>query len=119
MLWFADTFESIFQRVDAKPSTSRMRISLVLACCAACLLLSGHRAIAEERLHVMLQGGSAADLGSLVKRHGGQITHELPIIDAVGAAPERLMRDGKVAVLGLPIDEVEKVWKVGGVVALR
>jgi serine protease AprX len=36
-------------------------------------------------LQVMLQGGPAPELRILVENHGGTITHDLPIINAVGA----------------------------------
>jgi hypothetical protein len=38
-----------------------------------------------DELHVMLQGASPVDLAALVESKGGSITHELHIIDAVGA----------------------------------
>jgi serine protease AprX len=38
-----------------------------------------------DKLHVMLQGASPVDLAALVESKGGSITHELHIIDAVGA----------------------------------
>ena len=53
--------------------------------CLACLVAPGQGVKAEEELHVMLQGGSAADLRDLVTQNGGRISHLLPIIDAVGA----------------------------------
>ena len=62
-----------------------MRRIAAFTICLACLQISGYPAAAEDRLHVMLQGASAEDLRDLVEREGGQITHELPIIDAVGA----------------------------------
>ena len=43
------------------------------------------RAEEPRLLQVMLQGSSAAELAALVKRVGGDVTHELHIIDAVGA----------------------------------
>lgn len=43
----------------------------------------------QKLLHVMLQGQSAADMASLVKAQGGEITHTLHIIDAVGATLTR------------------------------
>jgi hypothetical protein len=53
--------------------------------CVTYLLISGHGTSAEETLHVMLQGGSAGELRSLVEKNGGRISHDLPIIDSVGA----------------------------------
>ena len=49
---------------------------------------------AEERLHVMLQGTSAEAMQQLVTEQEGEITHFLPIIDAVGAhlTPDQLTR---------------------------
>ena len=38
-----------------------------------------------EQLHVMLQGGTAPELRALVETQGGSVTHDLHIIDAVGA----------------------------------
>ncbi len=38
-----------------------------------------------DRIRVMLQGSSAAELASLVEDSGGELSHKLPIIDAVGA----------------------------------
>jgi serine protease AprX len=40
---------------------------------------------ATELLKVFLQGGSATELRSLVEAQGGTVTHDLHIIDAVGA----------------------------------
>ncbi len=40
---------------------------------------------ATELLKVFLQGGSATELQSLVEAQGGTVTHDLHIIDAVGA----------------------------------
>jgi len=42
-----------------------------------------------EVLHVLLQGSSAADMTSLVEEAGGTVTHDLHIINAVGAKLER------------------------------
>ena len=42
-------------------------------------------ATAEQTLQVMLQGASSAELRQLVEASGGTITHDLPIINAVGA----------------------------------
>lgn len=38
-----------------------------------------------NHLQVMLQGSTVAELAELVKKEGGQVTHQLPIINAVGA----------------------------------
>lgn len=47
-----------------------------------------------ERLQVMLQGDSAGAMAELVAAVGGEVSHHLPIIDAVGAwvSPEQLAR---------------------------
>ncbi|MDX1736302.1 MAG: S8 family serine peptidase, partial [Halioglobus sp.] len=44
---------------------------------------------ASEPLHVMLQGDSAAELATLVETVGGEVTHDLHIIGAVGARVTR------------------------------
>lgn len=55
---------------------------------------------AEQQLSVMLQGSSAARLHALVKEHGGEVTHDLTIINAVGA---KLTRSQLDAVLLSPL----------------
>ena len=40
---------------------------------------------AEAPLKVFLQGNSSADLQALVEAQGGTVTHDLHLIDAVGA----------------------------------
>ena len=47
----------------------------------------------QKLLHVMLQGNSAADMASLVSAQGGEITHRLEIIGAVGAKLSRQQLD--------------------------
>ena len=42
-----------------------------------------------NELKVMLQGGPAEELATLVRDAGGKVTHKLPIIDAVGASVTR------------------------------
>ena len=77
-----------------------MRYAIFLAALPACLAcivpISAAQAPAEstEPLKVFLQGSSAAELGSLVTAQGGTITHDLHLIDAVGAllTPEQLKR---------------------------
>ncbi len=65
------------------------RISLTFA--IAVLALLSPLATAEESageaeiLSVFLQGSSAVELRTLVEAQGGEVTHDLPIIDAVGA----------------------------------
>lgn len=72
---------------------ARIAAALLLACLLAG---NGTRATAGEKLHVMLQGASADDMRALVEAQQGDITHYLPIIDAVGA---RLDRDQLNAIL--------------------
>lgn len=43
----------------------------------------------DEMLHVMLQGDSSDAMRALVLAEGGSITHDLPIINAVGASLSR------------------------------
>lgn len=50
-------------------------------------------AASEERLHVMLQGTSASEMAALVKDQGGELTHSLGIINAVGARLSRAQLD--------------------------
>lgn len=49
------------------------------------LLCHATQAVAERPLHVLLQGDSSARIAELVETHGGSVTHNLHIIDAVGA----------------------------------
>ena len=75
-----------------------MRFTIFLAAMPACLALIAPAGTAQtpaasaEPLKVFLQGSSAAELSSLVTAQGGKITHDLHIIDAVGAllTPEQL-----------------------------
>jgi len=75
-----------------------MRFTIFLAAMPACLALIAPAGTAQtpaasaEPLKVFLQGSSAAELSSLVTAQGGTITHDLHIIDAVGAllTPEQL-----------------------------
>lgn len=48
---------------------------------------------AEQQLSVMLQGSSAARLHELVEENGGEVTHDLEIINAVGAQLTRSQLD--------------------------
>ncbi len=65
------------------------RIFLAFATTAIALLApvasAAESAGEAELLSVFLQGSSAAELRALVEAQGGEITHDLPIIDAVGA----------------------------------
>ncbi|MFV8818326.1 S8 family peptidase [Haliea sp. E17] len=51
----------------------------------------------EPELETMLQGESARAMAALVDAHGGQITHVLPIINAVGARLTRGQLDSILA----------------------
>ncbi len=73
-----------------------MKRAAYFALFTAWLLVSSFRAHAAGELHVMLQGSSAADLRELVETNGGRITHELPIIHAVGAFLTRVQLDSIV-----------------------
>ena len=57
-------------------------LSLLLFCAAV-------SAANSDILHVMLQGSSAARLSALVEGEGGTVTHNLHVIDAVGAKLDR------------------------------
>lgn len=46
-------------------------------------------AIDPDVLQVMLQGSSSVELSALVEEKGGTVTHELPLINAVGAKVDR------------------------------
>ena len=61
--------------------SQNLRLALILACTQVFMT----SAEASDKLHVMLQGGSSLDLRDLVEENGGNISHELPLIDAVGA----------------------------------
>ncbi len=77
-----------------------MRHAILLAAIPVCLTfiipISAAQAPAEstEAMKVFLQGRSAAELGTLVTAQGGSITHDLHLIDAVGAllTPEQLKK---------------------------
>jgi serine protease AprX len=62
---------------------NRALIAVVSAYFLICPLANATEA--AEPLQVMLQGGPAPELRTLVENHGGTITHDLPIINAVGA----------------------------------
>ena len=57
-------------------------LACIMTCGAALAIASGK----PEKLLVMLQGSSAAELGELVRVNGGTVTHDLHIINAVGAS---------------------------------
>jgi serine protease AprX len=61
--------------------------ALVSMFCLPSALTSGTAASATST--VMLQGNSALELRRLVESHGGTVSHDLPIIDAVGAVVPR------------------------------
>lgn len=55
-----------------------------------CAALAAAESVADEvagaeLLRIMLQGDSASEMRGLVEQHGGIVTHDLPIINAVGA----------------------------------
>lgn len=50
-----------------------------------CFLLSLSARATDETLHVLIQGSSAAEITTLVENAGGIVTHDLHIINAVGA----------------------------------
>ncbi|QIB66294.1 S8 family serine peptidase [Kineobactrum salinum] len=60
---------------------------LPLILCATLVLVAatGTEAAGSKLLRIMLQGESASEMRALVEQHGGTVTHDLPIIDAVGA----------------------------------
>jgi serine protease AprX len=103
---------------------NRALIAVVSAYFLICPLANATEA--AEPLQVMLQGGPAPELRTLVENHGGTITHDLPIINAVGAlltptqleevleSPlvERHIDD--LSVEGLPSEEPLKSCDVGG-----
>ena len=76
-----------------------MRNGSLITTLAALLLATGHTLSAaqqrpiQQKLSVMLQGNSATQLRELVEAHGGEVTHDLPIISAVGAKLTRSQLD--------------------------
>ncbi|MEJ2531500.1 MAG: S8 family peptidase [Halioglobus sp.] len=79
-----------------------MRNGPLIAILVLLPLVTGHTPAAaqdepaQQKLSVMLQGGSATELRELVERHGGEVTHDLPIIDAVGAQLTRSQLDAVI-----------------------
>lgn len=66
-----------------------------VATLGACLLLHCPAfGLEPVTLQVLLQGSSTADITSLVENAGGTVTHDLHIIDAVGAKVTRKQLDG-------------------------
>ena len=59
----------------------------------SCLASLSTAAPETETLQVMLQGSSSRELAELVQTHGGTVSHDLPIIDAVGAWLTRAQLD--------------------------
>ncbi|GAB5452756.1 MAG: hypothetical protein Hals2KO_30840 [Halioglobus sp.] len=73
--------------MSALPSHVKLAALLVAGLpLAACSLFSGNP---NEPLQVLLRGNSSAELAKLVADSGGTLTHELHIIDAVGARMTR------------------------------
>lgn len=110
-------------------------IVLVTSAAAISLLVSGQFSRADEAdsdsLKVLLQGTSAADMHTLVKENGGLITHDLHIINAVGAMVTRRQLDkilespqvsrflDDLSTAGEPEDPEEDNCDVGGAVELK
>jgi serine protease AprX len=69
--------------------------SLIAALLALLILALPRHTIAEEQLLVMLQGSDLAEIRAAVTQAGGSITHDLPIIDAVGARMTRAQLTGR------------------------
>jgi serine protease AprX len=79
--------------------------TILLAIFSATCCLAGPQALAQsggEKLHVMLQGASSQALARLVVDNGGEITHDIHLIGAVGA---RLSSDQLEKVLLSPLVE--------------
>lgn len=87
-----------------------MRHSLSPLLLSACLLLCSPLAAAAqpELLKVFLQGDSAQELKALVEANGGTVSHELHIIDAVGAwlTPQQLARVIESPLVGRYYDDL-------------
>jgi serine protease AprX len=108
---------------------------LVTSTAAASLLASAQFARADEAesvsLKVLLQGTSAADMRNLVIENDGQVTHDLHIINAVGAMVTRQQLDkilespkvsrflDDLSIAGEPEDPEEDNCDVGGAVELK
>lgn len=71
----------------SKPATRTALLAALLV--LASPAIRGEAPQDPNTLRVMLQGGPAADLSVLVKTTGGTVTHELPLINAVGASVSR------------------------------
>jgi len=69
--------------LHTRPDASLLRLPLALFAALGCTALSADTG--PESLRVMLQGSSAAALRQLVEDAGGSVTHDLSIIEAVGA----------------------------------
>lgn len=70
--------------MQIRPPCHLLRLSLALGTLLGSTALSADNG-QPESLRIMLQGNSAAALRQLVEKTGGSVTHELAIIDAVGA----------------------------------
>ncbi len=65
-----------------------LRTGCILLSCLACcqpVLATTESSYPQEHVRVMLQGSSTQELAGLARRAGANITHELPIINAIGA----------------------------------
>ncbi|TXS91291.1 S8 family peptidase [Parahaliea maris] len=106
------------------------RVIHCLATVTLTLLSLGRQASAEdELLRVMLQGESSEQLAALVRQRGGIVTHDLHIINAIGAVLTRDQLDGvllsplvtrHIDDLALaPAEEEPELCNVGGALELE
>ena len=86
-----------------------LQYALILSLSAVFATPSLVASAAPQTSLVMLQGKSARELRALVERQGGRVTHDLPIIDAVGArlTPERLRAALRSPLVGRHIDDLD------------
>jgi serine protease AprX len=110
-------------------------IALVAVLVTSAAAFSGQLSRAEEAnsdsLKVLLQGTSAADMHTLVKENGGLVTHDLHIINAVGAMVTRQQLDkilespqvsrflDDLSTAGEPEEPEEEHCEVDGAVELK
>ncbi|MCB1679292.1 MAG: S8 family peptidase [Halioglobus sp.] len=86
-----------------------LQYALILSLSAVFATPSLVASAAPQTSLVMLQGKSARELRALVERQGGRVTHDLPIIDAVGArlTPEQLRAALRSPLVGRHIDDLD------------
>ncbi|MDG2048412.1 MAG: S8 family peptidase [Halioglobus sp.] len=91
--------------------TTTFLISLLFCACACAFAKD------SDVLDVMLQGSSSVDLSALVEEQGGTVTHDLPIISAVGAKLDRhqLKEILKSPLVTRHIDDLASTEKLIGV----